>query len=329
MRALGVSLYSIIVPYITLAMAFISFAFFTDEVLVPYGTIQYTKQYRNIIAIAPQIEIQSRGIKRFRDEAIVISRVDGDTIYGISILDRDSENKRRILQAESGMILEANTKGIVAMQLFNVTGHSVGGKANEFDYIVADSVQYNFLLKDITVDVGTVSSDSKGITDLFKEARDFRTTKLYNEEKKNETFLLLAHYGFYKKYDQLYTTINSSNKNILSTARTSLLKRKNYKFSDHGFQLLLVVLNKKFVFISATILFILLSFPLGLFSQRSGRSVGFGIGLIVSFLFWTINFINQSIAINSYYRYIPLILWYPNVIIFLIAMILIVRKANE
>jgi len=60
--------------------------------------------------------------------------------------------------------------------------------------------------------------------------------------------------------------------------------------------------------------FIVFAFPVGVFAKRSGRSVGFGIGLLVSIIYWGMLLAGQNFGFRL--NFSPFLsMWLPNFVI--------------
>ena len=59
--------------------------------LLPIGTIEFTKLYRRIVASTPALEIESNSVKRFNNTVLVTGDVTNKRIEDMVILDRTTE----------------------------------------------------------------------------------------------------------------------------------------------------------------------------------------------------------------------------------------------
>ena len=67
------------------------------------------------------------------------------------------------------------------------------------------------------------------------------------------------------------------------------------------------------------------AFPAGLFSKRSGRTVGFGIGLLFSLFYWCMMFAGHTLGIKSDINSF-MAMWIPNFVILFIALVLYIVR---
>ncbi|RKX90684.1 MAG: YjgP/YjgQ family permease, partial [Spirochaetes bacterium] len=105
--------------------------------------------------------------------------------------------------------------------------------------------------------------------------------------------------------------------------KISSLEKKT--FFDRSLQVYELEFNKKFSVTFACIIFIFFSFPVSLYTKKSGRSVGFGLGLLVSVFYWSMLFVGQTLGIRISLS--PVVaMWTPNIIILLIGTYLMFRR---
>ena len=75
--------------------------------------------------------------------------------------------------------------------------------------------------------------------------------------------------------------------------------------------------------------FVILAFPLGLLAKRSGKSVGFGIGLFVSVLYWGMLFVGHTM-LGLRLNFSPFLsMWIPNFIIVFTGTIFIIIRGRR
>lgn len=339
MKANGLSFKSIFFPYIILATLIMLFSIFSNEVLVPWGTINFSKQYRRILSLNPQLGLEQNSIKRYKNDIIVTKGVDNQTIKGVVIIDTDSAGDKRVILADTAQLKNNTEKnGIISIELQNVNSLSTGNNPNEYNFLIGNSMWYNILLKDLTLEIQKITPDQQSLQDLFifirKEFRDLIQPQ--NIDRADTMARMLN--AINTQYKQLalknsYQDITQSNMKITDEYLTPYFvkfqeKNKNI-FFNRGFRITEIVFFKKLSSPVVILLFVFIAFPMGLFYKRSGRTVGFGVGLILSFIYWFLFIMNQSIGINFYNIPAFLIMWYPNFLLLFGGMILFLIKSHN
>ncbi len=87
--------------------------------------------------------------------------------------------------------------------------------------------------------------------------------------------------------------------------------------------------HKKFSIPFACLTFVIFAFPVGLLTRRAGRAVGFGIGLLVSTIYWSMLIAGQTLGINNPALSPALAMWLPNIVILVLgsgALLIRVRR---
>jgi len=84
--------------------------------------------------------------------------------------------------------------------------------------------------------------------------------------------------------------------------------------TDRNLKLHQLEFHKKFSIPFSCLVFVLFAFPTGMLARRSGRAVGFALGLLVSTLYWGMLFVGQTLGIRL--QFPPLLaMWLPNAVI--------------
>ncbi len=337
MRSLGISFYKTFVPYVVMACMVMIFSFFTIEVLRPWGAIQYIKQYQKILSLNPQLGLQNNSITKYQDDVIVVKSVRGTDIEGLVIVDTDSDDNKRTIVSQSAAI-KNSVKGVISLDLYDVISISDEAKPKEYNYIQGKKLSYNVLLQDITQDVRSINLDSKSMRDIAKDIDEEKRVTAIPEERVHidnlysARSMVLGAYQHYAKnfiprgdapYDAKKPFVSEIN-NLVShyndLQAESLINR-----SIHSYK---VVLYRKLSFPFATLLFVFFAFPVGLFYKRSGKSIGFGMGLIISFVYWFLIIILQSVLIANPELPTFGLMWLPNAAVFIFGIILFRVKRN-
>lgn len=97
---------------------------------------------------------------------------------------------------------------------------------------------------------------------------------------------------------------------------------------DRNLQLYLLEFHKKFSIPFACLIFVLFAFPISLMARRSGRAVGFGLGLLVSTVYWGLLFMGQTLGMRL--ELPPLLaMWLPNLLVLAAAVSLLAYRMRS
>ena len=105
MQAMGIRHIKIFFPLIVLGLVFSVSSFYINDYLMPYGTIKYTKLYRELIYSNPALELVPYSVKEYLDTVIVTGDIKDNVIHDIMILDKDKDGNRRVITADTAQFL--------------------------------------------------------------------------------------------------------------------------------------------------------------------------------------------------------------------------------
>lgn len=111
-------------------------------------------------------------------------------------------------------------------------------------------------------------------------------------------------------------------RDVVEGVEARLTQQQGVRIFDRTLQIYRLEYYKKFSIPFACLSFIVLAFPVGLYTRRSGRSVGFGIGLLISVLYWSLLIGGQTFGTQRPEVSPFLSMWLPNVVVVLLGAVL-------
>ncbi|MDX9800619.1 MAG: LptF/LptG family permease [Spirochaetia bacterium] len=324
MQSSGISHKQIFTPLILIGLLLTLTSFMINDYLLPVGTMNYTKLYRKLIYSNPELELESFTAKRYMDTVLITGQVKGKNIEDIIIIDRTNQGNKRFITAQKANIGEDKEgQGIISLTLTDIFSHySDQKKEFDFNWLTAEKMIYNILISDLSIAIRNPGPREMSSFDVYrsiKEKEKNLSEKLYNIKYSND--------NNYLKYTENLVALSSmqytgekkkKSQEELVRNFTNYLNIKNEKINDRQLQIYKLEYNKKYSLPAACLLFVLFSYPAGLFSKRSGRSVGFGIGLIVSVFYWCMLFAAHTLGVRS--NLPPMLaMWFPNTVILLLS----------
>jgi len=333
MECSGISLKRVFLPLITIGVFFSIFSFIVNDYLLPLGSIHFSRLYKELIYSNPELELEPNSIKLYQDSTIITGGIDSHTIDNIVIIDRSIENDKRVILADKGDFGSQEVdSGVISLSLDNVFSHVIETNSKgSFSYTKAEEMIYNILLKDISVSLknpGPREMSSLDVYTVIKEKQgnfDLRKNQHLNQ-------VALSQYRLQSSYLEITDHISDDS----FASKTELLNRNLEKFTreseksldDKSLQIWKLEFYQKMSIPFSCLPFVLLAFPLGLFTKRSGKSVGFGIGLLITVIYWAMLIGGRTIGIRTSIS--PgFIMWLPNIFIFIIGLILVIRRIRQ
>lgn len=307
MQSAGLPLRRIAAPFFVMGIALGGVAFMSNDILLPLGTMKFNELYREILYSNPSLELDSYSVKRYNDRSIVTGRVEKERIDGIVIIDRDEQkNKRTISAAVAILGRSPEQAGIIQLVLENVTVVTADSKRpGNYEYSLADRMEYNILLRDISLAVHSLTPREKSLRAILREIRQ-KEELLKSRRAEQELNISLLENELTWEYLQGGQDLQGKLQR-LENERDRVLR-------DRSLQLHLLEFHKKIALPAACLVFIFFAFPAGILSRRSGRSIGFGLGLFVTMVYWGLLFAGQTLGIRSDFP--PLMaVWGANLVI--------------
>ncbi|MDZ7793362.1 MAG: LptF/LptG family permease [Spirochaetia bacterium] len=330
-RASGIPYRRLLYPLIVLGLAFSLFSFAMGDYFLPRGTLSFGKLYREILYSNPALELESNSVKEYQDTTLVTGEIIAGTIYDLVIMDTTDEGEKRVIMADTALLRESSSQsGVIGLTLRNVFGHAVPAKAtNNYHYFEAEEMIYNILLRDISYSLGSLTPREMSSIDVYKEIR-IKEAALKERIKnqalavEQERYLLLQGY-LHRVYSPASNSAPGSSsgsaQNQLEQKYSQFQQMKNREIQSKSLQIHKIELYKKMAIPFGCLAFVFFFFPAGTFSKKSGRSVGFGIGLLISVLYWAMLFAGQTLGLRMDFSPVAA-MWLPNVIIVAIGIIL-------
>ncbi len=329
MQAAGIPLKKIALPFLFMGVLVGGLAFFSNDVLLPLGTMKFNTLYREILYSNPALELESNSIKRYQDRIIATGDVNGGRIDNIIIIDRDDKKNLRTITA-SGAVLSRDTSGagVISLELDNVVSLVTDKKrSGNYEYSTAETMKYNILLKDITMAVHSLTPREKSVRDILKEIEG-KEEQLNKRLEDQRLRLESDKINMASVYDDTILNRQEQSSSRLSGLYDAVNNLKKQEIRDRSLQMHLLEFHKKIALPAACIIFLIFAFPAGVISRRSGRSIGFGIGLFVCVIYWGMLFAGQTLGIRS--NFSPLFsIWSANFVILTVGIVLLVLRTRR
>jgi lipopolysaccharide export system permease protein len=302
-------------------------SFFTNDVLLPAGNIQLAKLYRRILVSNPALELEANSVKRFRDTTIVTGPVEGAGITNILILDRTNDGERRIIMAQDAELKDAGREGLSLDLSKAFIQSSKEVVRNDYDYAFTDFLRYWVPQNDLIQAISSISPNQMSSTDLRKEIA-VRGIDLGDRLD-----------GQYAKCLSLSLDLEDSLRKGPTESAWNRRERNLETFTkeyqvvgvmkkDRSYALYRFEYNKKYSIPFGALSFVFLAVSLGLYAKKSGQTVGFIFGMIISCFFWALLLTGQTVGIRLGYS--PFLsMWLPNILALSIGFVLFIIRIRK
>lgn len=200
MNALGVPVRFIMIPVFAVGLMISLVSFMTNDVLLPAGTIQFSRLYKKILTSTPSLELESNSIKRNQNAIVISGSIADDSMDSILLIDTDSDGNRRVVAAPGAMILKSESPDILmTLRMHDAIVANFNRENSEnFDVITSSEIEYNILTKNLMSSYsGSVSPREMSSRDLYRVLKDKMATSKTNGEIKTANIYRME---FHKKF---------------------------------------------------------------------------------------------------------------------------------
>ena len=327
MLASGFSYRMIFFPALAVGIFVSLISFAVNDVLLPAGTIEFYKLYRQILFSTPALELEANSVKRFKETVIVTGPVTGRAIDNILILDRTSDGERRIIMASNARLIDDGREGLSLDLAKAFIQSSKEIVRNDYDYAFTDILRYWIPQEDIMQSSTTVSAREMSSVDLRREIDrrandlDIRLDERYGRVLDNG--LILEDTLRKGPSNEAWNRRESSLESFNSENQGAASARNNWSLLVHKIEY-----YKKFSIPISALSFVFLAVSIGLMAKKSGQTVGFVFGLIISAFYWTLLLAGQTLGLRLGYS--PMwSMWMPNILAFSVGLVLFVIRIRK
>jgi lipopolysaccharide export system permease protein len=321
---------------LVLGVAFSAISFVTNDYFLPLGNLRFAEVYRRVRDSNPGLELEPYSVKRFENTTIITGAVDGRQLRDILIVDKSVEGNRRIITAAAARLDESPEQGgIVSLSLDHVFSQlSYPRDGDRFDYTLSDSMVYTILLKNIsTVSIGGLTPSTMSSADVWKQIRQKSKEQEASQKQKDEKLggLSLGLSGGLRAAELALAADPGrigAERAAVETLWRNLTAERARSVGDLSLQSYRVEFHRKFSMPIGCLVFAFFAFPVGVRARRSGRTVGFGVGLFVAIVYWGLLVAGQTFGVRMSLSP-ALSMWFPDAIVLLAGAIFFITGARR
>ena len=307
-----------------------------NDYFMPLGNLRFVQIYRRILYSNPTLELEPYAVKRYEDTTIITGGVQGRRISDIFIIDRSPEGSRRIITAREARLDQSEDRGgSVSLTLDKVfTEVSNPRDGDRYDYTLSDSLVYTIPLKNITTAaIGGLTPSSMSSADVWKQIRlksgDQKKAIQQQTERVAALRFALAG-GLQAAVHSLVAApgLEDAQRRSLDSQWHELTAEQDRNVTDQTLRSYLVEIHRKFSMPAACLVFAFFAFPVGLRARRSGRTVGFAVGLLVAIVYWGMLIAGQTFGVRMSLS--PAFsMWFPDAVVLLVGTIFFMAGARR
>jgi lipopolysaccharide export system permease protein len=255
-----------------------------NDYFLPRGSIEFGKLSRKLVASTPALELRPWSSKRYKDVTVVTGDMVGSRIKDLLIFDRSEEGSERVISAgEAGLVVDEK-RGDVVLEPRDVWQQTVKkGETDRFEWARASTWNTGYPMREQNSDDSVLGPRDMPSVDFAKVIADkARPSTLAGSEARRGHLLRssLARGGL-RRGGGGSLSLAQLRRAARARPRLPALLRDRAP-EDRTLQVYKLEYFKKFSIPFGALFFVVLAFPLGLLAKKSGRTMGFGIGILVS-----------------------------------------------
>ncbi len=334
-QASGIPRRVLFVPFLLLGIFFSVTSFIMNDYFIPVGNINFGKLYRRVFLSNPELELESYSVKRYQNTVIITGEVSERLISDVIILDTTDEKNDRMISARSATLVENSAQaGVISLELDGVFSHTPEAKRRgDYEYFSSKSMTYNILLSDISISIAEPGPREMSSVDVYRAIEEKRIVEARKIGERNRSIAI-------KRYELALAVreaaaamrpsgaIKSTSEKNAELVYSEIEKIAAREIRDLSIRTYQLEFYKKFSLPVGCVVFVFFAFPVGLFTRRSGRAVGFGIGLFVTIVYWGLLFAGQTFGIRlSFSPFLSM--WLPNFLIFGLGIVFFLARVRR
>jgi len=304
MRSAGFRHFMVFRPILAMGILIALLSFGINDFLLPAGTKAFHKLWLELSLTNPGLELDAYSVRAF-DQAILVSgAIDEEGIHPMLILEQDNDGNRnsiisRLAAPVKGRIVE-RSPGFRMHDVFSLIPDS--RNPEEWTWATADSMNYR-----------PFSSSSSTILDHQAGPAEMRTRKVWKTIREmrlqhaqvlsdRDSRIEMKRLEMSLLYADLASAVGIEVSDIVQRLKSNALQieeLENAPRLNYSLQTWKIEFYQKFAIPFACIPFVVLAFPLGVSAKRSGRAVGFFIGLLLTSAYWSILVLGRSLGFST------------------------------
>ncbi len=321
LRSSGFSIKNIFYPIIILSIVISILCFLVADILMPYSAAQYQQLYIQLLTKSPGVELKSNSSNVYNDFLITNGDVKDNNIDDIVLLSTTNNDVSLLAKSDKGKLNYIDINQLIySLDLDQPTLLISDLKdPNNWQLSTSDKGIYYIDFSSSLNKISASLPSNLSSVDLLTKINKNKPILSQNQDNafldKSSLILNLS-----KNYA---TNKISSNININNFVDDyNYIQQINLRPIDFYLQYYRAEFYKKFALSAACFFFIFITIPLSYMKFKHGRLVGFGLSMLIAVLYWYMILIAQLRTFS--YAFNPLFLmWAPNIIVLLIAIVLI------
>lgn len=330
MRSAGFRRIVIFRPVLVLGVLFAFLSFGVNDVLLPAGTRAFQRLWLELSLTYAGLELEPYSVRTFEQSVLVTGAIDDEGIHPLLIIERDNSGNQSTLTALRASS-EARSGKLPGFRMFDVFSLTPDAREEDrWSWTTAGLMEYRLSSGEADIlaqQSGPANMRTAAVRDVIREKSGIHSERLESHAREiNRTrWRLRLNYSRSARRES-----GGRNPELEAAIRrdSAELERLIAEVPrDHSLQVWKLEYYQKFAIPFACIPFVILAFPLGLSARRSGRAVGFFIGLLLTSFYWALLVLGRSLGLRTDFSpFTAMIL--PNILLLILGILLYLRRSR-
>lgn len=303
MRSAGFRRMTIFAPIFICGIVLSISSFEINDILLPAGTKAFQRLWIELSLTHPGLELEPYSVRIYKRSALVTGAIDDDGIHPMIIIEKDTNgNRSTIMSSLATPRIRKKQESIPGFRMNDVFILIPDSRSeNKWTWSSADFMDYRLLSQNnniLDAKSGPTYMRVKDIRRVISDKGDKLNQRLEQYKRRTER----TRWSLSLEYLEL----SRGDASLERTIRPRLARKASEiddllenPPKDHSLQIWKLEYYQKFAIPFACIPFVVLAFPLGLSARRSGRAVGFFIGLLLTTFYWSLLVLGRSLGLRS------------------------------
>ncbi len=331
MRSVGFSKFVILQPVFVWGIILTVLSFMANDILLPSGNRAFQRLWVELAITHPGLELTEYSARKLRNSILITGAIDQSGIHPLIIIERENSGNRNTLMAEIATteMLKDATKapGFMLYDVFTLMPEKKNRQ--EWSWSNAASMSYRLLTSDSNLAVPQEGPATMKVSDVYETVQEKK--QRFDERIKTHSYeTAIAAWAFAMNYSDapaVNSTARQSVESELKRLRGELDSLRSKPPEDNSLLVWTLEYYQKFAVPFSCIPFVILAFPLGLKARRSGRAVGFFIGLLLATFYWSLLIVGRSLGLRAEASPFTVMVL-PDIILLIIGIILFLRRSR-
>ena len=301
MRSAGFRKFAIFRPVLILGIVIALISLGINDFLLPAGTKAFHRLWVELSLTHLELELGEYSIRRFRNSTFITGAIDDEGIHPMIIVEREnSGDTNSIIARLASPAIKGSKGGFPGFRMHDVLSlipNSI--RIDEWTWRQADNMDYR-LLSDASYDQPENPAFMRilEVLNVIREKSENQGKRLAKQRARIER----KKYKLSLEYFDLArgkVKIIADTKHDIAGYYLDIGELSEGLPMDHSLQIWKLEYYQKFAIPFASLPFVFLAFPLGLLAKRSGRAVGFFIGLLLTTFYWSLLVLGRSLGLRA------------------------------